>query len=97
MTSNMIYIVALGVGFKCPRKIHLNAQYKSPLMQDWVFRMGSLHNILIEAGVHECINKLFMYLYGRDESLSWIKHLGCRMRRLFWSDEPRSVKIGHTV
>ena len=24
MTSNMIYIVALGVGFKCPRKINLN-------------------------------------------------------------------------
>ena len=24
MTSNMIYIVALVVGFKCPRKIHLN-------------------------------------------------------------------------
>ena len=52
---------------------------------------------LIEAGAHKCINKLFMYLYGRDESLSWIKHLGCRMRRLFWSNEPRSVKIGHTV
>ena len=26
MTSNMIYIVALGVGLKCPRKIHLNTQ-----------------------------------------------------------------------
>ena len=26
MTSNMIYIVALGGGFKCPRKIHLNTQ-----------------------------------------------------------------------
>ena len=26
MTSNMIYIVALGVGFKCPLKIHLNTQ-----------------------------------------------------------------------
>ena len=26
MTSNMIYIVALGSGFKCPRKIHLNTQ-----------------------------------------------------------------------
>ena len=26
MTSNMIYIVELGVGFKCPRKIHLNTQ-----------------------------------------------------------------------
>ena len=24
MTSNMIYVVALGGGFKCPRKIHLN-------------------------------------------------------------------------
>ena len=27
MTSNMIYIVALGGGFKYPRKIHLNAQW----------------------------------------------------------------------
>ena len=26
MTSNMIYIVELGGGFKCPRKIHLNTQ-----------------------------------------------------------------------
>ena len=26
MTSNMIYIVAHGGGFKCPRKIHLNTQ-----------------------------------------------------------------------
>ena len=24
MTSNMIYIAALGFGFKCPLKIHLN-------------------------------------------------------------------------
>ena len=27
MTSNMIHIVALGVGFKCPHKIHLNTQW----------------------------------------------------------------------
>ena len=27
MTSNMIYIVALGVGLKCPRKVHLNTQW----------------------------------------------------------------------
>ena len=26
LTSNMIYIAALGVGMKCPRKIHLNTQ-----------------------------------------------------------------------
>ena len=30
MTSNMIYIVALGVGLKCPRKIHLNTQCPPP-------------------------------------------------------------------
>ena len=27
MTSKMIHIVALGVGLKCPRKIHLNTQW----------------------------------------------------------------------
>ena len=27
MTSNMIHIVALGVGFKCPRKTHFNTQW----------------------------------------------------------------------
>ena len=27
----MIYILALGVGFKCPRKIHLNTQWG----RDW--------------------------------------------------------------
>ena len=26
LTSNMIYIVALGIGLKFPRKIHLNTQ-----------------------------------------------------------------------
>ena len=26
MTANMIYFVALGVGLKCPRKVHLNTQ-----------------------------------------------------------------------
>ena len=29
MTSNMIYTVALGVGFKCPRKIQINQQKTS--------------------------------------------------------------------
>ena len=26
MTANMIYIVALGIGLKFPRKVHLNTQ-----------------------------------------------------------------------
>ena len=36
MTSNMIYIVALGVGLKCPSKLHLNTQCPPPTPQ--VFR-----------------------------------------------------------
>ena len=31
MTSNMICIVAIGGGLKCPRKIHLNPQCPPPL------------------------------------------------------------------
>ena len=27
MTSNIFHIIAFGVGFKCPRKIHLNTQW----------------------------------------------------------------------
>ena len=30
MTSDMIYIVALGIGLKCPRKIHLNTECPPP-------------------------------------------------------------------
>ena len=33
MTANMTYIVALGVGLKCPRKIHLNTKYPP-----WIYR-----------------------------------------------------------
>ena len=32
MTSNMIYIFALGVGLKCPHNIHLNTQCPSPVV-----------------------------------------------------------------
>ena len=31
MTSNIFHIIAFGVGFKCPRKIHLNTQCPPPL------------------------------------------------------------------
>ena len=40
LTSNMIYIVALGVGLNCPRIIHLNTQcpptWDSPASSTWV-------------------------------------------------------------
>ena len=40
MTSNMIYIVALGDGLKCPRKIYLNTQCKGGghCVLKWVLR-----------------------------------------------------------
>ena len=33
LTSNMIHIVAHGVGLKCPRKIRLNTQCPRPRLQ----------------------------------------------------------------
>ena len=35
LTLNMISIVALGIGLKCPRKIHLNTQCPPPLFSNW--------------------------------------------------------------
>ena len=32
LTSNMIYIDALGIGLKCPRKIHLSTQWPTSLL-----------------------------------------------------------------
>ena len=40
MTSNIIYIVALGVGLKCPRKIHLNTQWGALGEKDYVYYKG---------------------------------------------------------
>ena len=37
LTSNMIYIVALAVGLKCPHKIHLNTKCPPPLWKDVVY------------------------------------------------------------
>ena len=37
MTSNIIYIVAFGVGSKCPHKIHLNTQCPREPFIDVVF------------------------------------------------------------
>ena len=36
MTSNIFHVIAFGVGFKCPRKIHLNT--KCPPHDIWIFR-----------------------------------------------------------
>jgi hypothetical protein len=44
MTSNMIHIVALGGGFKCLGKIHLNTQCPPP----WIFRLSTGSGLLPE-------------------------------------------------
>ena len=44
MTSNMTYIVALGVGLKCPCKIHLNTHCPPPGFSDLA---TALHYIFI--------------------------------------------------
>ena len=43
ITSNIIDIVVFGVGFKCPRKIHLNTQCPPSLVEiglRWLPKLG---------------------------------------------------------
>ena len=42
VTSNMFHIIAFGVGFKCPRKIHLNTQCPGLQWCDQTLRRGGL-------------------------------------------------------
>ena len=44
----MIYIVALGVGFKCQRKIHLNTQWSPPPSQ-YMLHTSKVESLLIKA------------------------------------------------
>ena len=68
MTSNIIYIVALGVGLKCPRKIYFSTQCppskSAYVMYEWyllvgdyggnglVGRIDSVHEIFDRASGH---------------------------------------------
>ena len=40
ITSIMIYIVAFGVGLKCPHKIHLNTQWRGGGLKALVQKRG---------------------------------------------------------
>ena len=61
MTSNMIYTVALGVGMKCPRKIHLNTQWgRGSKIADFemTWFMDFLRNyftLLYQIANHRCV------------------------------------------
>ena len=56
MTSNMIYIIALGGGFKCPRKIHLNYC----IVKDSSVDLGVISRTL--QNIPNCFHKLHLRL-----------------------------------
>ena len=49
LTSNMIYIVALVVGLKCPQKVHLNTLCPPPtsLCRDRKDKNAEIDNLLV--------------------------------------------------
>ena len=52
MTSNMIYIVALGVALKCLHKMHLNTQCPPPSLQYIIMGSNSyFFSVLLEVGI----------------------------------------------
>ena len=57
VTSNMIYIVAIGVGFKCPRKIHLNTWCPPSL------RFSDLSTALINNEEEEDVLSWYPFLF----------------------------------
>ena len=79
MTSNIIYIVAFGVGFKCPSKIHLNTQAPPPLL-------GELCNVWI---LNNSIHKDFWHLTFCHETF---QH-GHFINRTFWHMKSWALRI----
>ena len=65
MTPNIIYIVALGVGFKCPRKIHLNTQWGRGASRNVVGKICHPHGWDMV-----CIWLTYLPQSGRGEVLS---------------------------
>ena len=66
----MIYIVALGVGFKCPRKIHLNTQWGGGVKNCEKIEDGSdidryIKNVMTWGGGVNNSEKSANVLYGR--------------------------------
>ena len=58
MTSNMIYIFALGVGFKCPRKIHLNTQCSGAGVNVYLVEPEAGHDVLADHDAGDVLLRL---------------------------------------
>ena len=74
--SNMIYIVALSVGLKCPRKIHLNTQWGGgggrlfPLHKyspPWVFNLFTAQ----AEGCHVCLHNFITEAFNSRKNFNW--------------------------
>ena len=77
LTSNMIYIVALGVGFKCPHKVHLNTQcplVRSAAVGRFEGRVRKGHTVIegesIEKGLLLFQSKYGVRVEGKGGSLN---------------------------
>ena len=91
MTSNMIYIVALGVGFKCPRKIHLNTQcrggpHSSAGPEQNTQLLSSIFRV-IEVYVHICTERKdrFVNAIAFSRNNSDISYIQSKLRSKFSS------------
>ena len=77
----MIYMVSFGVGFKCPRKIHLNTQWGGPLgnnlgrqPQPQVWLWGQLRYHLL--GQPVIISCIFLKIYSTLHIVDiWFRYL----------------------
>ena len=62
-TSNMIYIVALGVGLKCPRKIHLNIQCDGSGWRGQKFRkICQRLKWMVPKCTYRCVHHITLYM-----------------------------------
>jgi hypothetical protein len=68
MTSNKIYIVAFGVGLKCPRKIHLNTQRGGGGSRGVKILIYSILNSLEKIGIDENINLFNIEFIGKNRN-----------------------------
>ena len=68
MTSNMIYIVALAVGLKCPCKIHLNTQCPGTPRGDRPGMVILYRNVIVKRTNAGCI--LIRCQYFRKKNIA---------------------------
>ena len=84
MTSNIFHIVAFGVGFKCPRNIHLNTQCRGG--QVWTFCRPPpplLVHVVVECPLNFYVWYLQLYIYPKPFEISMVMEIETRCVRIY--------------